>query len=280
MKKERTIWLALLGVLAVTGLARAGEWKLVWADEFDKPGQPDPAKWTYEEGFIRNRELQYYTRARSENARIEAGMLVIESRREKFANPGYQPGAQGNPRRAREFAEYTSASLTTRGLASWLYGRVEVRAKLPGGRGVWPAIWMLGTNRNAGWPACGEIDIMEFVGFEPDKIHGTIHTGKYNHVKKTQKGATVEVKAPCDDFHIYAIEWSADKIDFFVDDQKYFSFANEHTGHDAWPFDQSQYLILNTAIGGDWGGAKGIDPGIFPQKYYIDYVRIYQKAGE
>ena len=277
MNTKRKIELATRLLLALPSLAQAAEWKLVWADEFDKPGAPDPAKWTNEVGFVRNRELQYYTRRRPENARVENGVLVIEARREKFANPSYQPGAQGSPRRSREFAEYTSASLTTRGLPSWLHGRVEVRAKIPRGRGMWPAIWMLGANRNAGWPACGEIDIMEFVGFDPNTIHGTVHTAKYNHLKKTQRGSTVRVQAPYEDFHVYAIEWSADKIDFFVDDKQYFSFPNEKTGREAWPFDQPQYLILNSAVGGDWGGAKGIDPDIFPQPYLIDYVRIYQK---
>lgn len=270
----------LTGLMVAGSLASAAEWKLVWADEFDKPGLPDPAKWTYEEGFIRNREAQFYTCGRAENARVENGVLVIEARREKFLNPNYRPGAQSDWKRASEFADYTSASLTTRGIAAWRYGRIEVRAKLPGGRGMWPAIWMLGADRSAGWPACGEIDIMEFVGYEPETIHGTVHTAKYNHVKKTQKGARLQVKAPDKDFHVYAIEWSAERIDFFVDGKKYFTFANEHSGSDAWPFDKPHYLILNTAVGGSWGGAKGIDSSIFPTRFYIDYVRVYEKASE
>ena len=273
---KQILWLAGW-MLCGTGVAQSAEWQLAWADEFDKAGLPDPAKWTYEEGFVRNNELQYYTRARSENARVEDGCLVIEARREKFPNPRYRPGNTNTNRPSgREFADYTSASLTTRGLTNWLYGRIEVRAKIPGGRGMWPAIWMLGANRSAGWPACGEIDIMEFVGYQPDTIHGTVHTGKYNHVKQTQKGAQVEVKAPFADFHLYAIEWDAEKIAFLVDGKKYFSFANEHTGREAWPFDQPHYLILNTAVGGAWGGQKGVDPAIFPTQFLIDYVRVYQ----
>ena len=229
-----------------------------------------------EQGFLRNRERQYYTRARSENARVENSLLIIESRREKFPNAAYRAGARDG-KRSPEFADYTSASLTTRGLQSWRYGRIEVRAKLPGGRGMWPAIWMLGERRGVGWPACGEIDIMEFVGHEPDLIHGTVHTAKYNHVKGTQKGSQLRVPSPEKDFHVYAIEWDAAKIDFFVDGQKYFTFANEHTGEDAWPFDHPHYLILNSAIGGAWGGARGIDDSIFPARFYIDYVRVYQK---
>ena len=265
-------------VLLGAGAARAAGYELVWADEFDKPGLPDPAKWTYEEGFVRNNELQYYTRARTENARVENGCLVIEARRESFPNPKYKPAAGGKGASGREAAEYTSASLTTRGVTDWRYGRIEVRAKIPGGRGMWPAIWMLGRNRTAGWPACGEIDIMEFVGHEPNTIHGTVHTGKYNHVKKTQKGARVEVKAPYEDFHVYSVEWDENQIDFLVDGKKYFSFANEHSGTDAWPFDAPHYLILNTAVGGAWGGQKGVDTAIFPTRFVIDYVRVYQKT--
>jgi beta-glucanase (GH16 family) len=277
MKKPAFAWLFLgLVLLPFSEFARAEQWKLIWCDEFDGEGAPDGSKWTYEEGFRRNEELQFYTR-RHENVRVEGGMLVIESRRERYPNPAFQAADSPDWRKSREYAEYTSASVTTRGIAAWRYGRVEVRAKLPGGRGMWPAIWMLGNDRSAGWPACGEIDIMEYVGFEPDTIHGTVHTASYNHVKGTQKGSTIRASEPDQQFHVYAIEWDSDKIDFFVDDQKYFTFKNEKTGKDVWPFDQPHYLILNAAIGGSWGGAKGIDEKIFPTRYEIDYVRIYQK---
>jgi beta-glucanase (GH16 family) len=259
----------------------AGSWKLVWSDEFDQPGLPDPAKWDYETGFIRNNEQQYYTRERPENARVENGMLVLEARKEQFKNPGYDPEAKehGNSRRSREFASYTSASLTTRGKAAWTYGRVEVRAKLPAGRGVWPAIWMLGSNlREVGWPRCGEIDIMEFVGHEPGVIHANIHTAQYNHIRKNGKGSEIKIPDASEAFHVYALEWDKDHLDFFVDDHKYFTYQNEGSGVEAWPYDKEQYLILNLAIGGEWGGAKGIDESLFPQRYYIDYVRVYQKA--
>ena len=160
--------------------AWSADWKLVWSDEFEKPGLPDAAKWANEIGFVRNNEAQFYTRARLENARVEKGMLVIEARKERFKNPEFQAGAgEGKRARNREFADYTSASVTTRDKASWRYGRIEVRAKLPKGRGTWPAIWMVGTNnRQVGWPACGEIDIMEFVGHEPGVVHANIHTTK------------------------------------------------------------------------------------------------------
>jgi beta-glucanase (GH16 family) len=229
----------------------------IWQDEFDAPGLPDPARWDYEDGFVRNKEQQFYTRNRRENARVENGALVIEARREAY---------QG--------ARYTSASLTSR--ANWTYGRIEVRAKLPKGRGTWPAIWTLGTNiREVGWPTCGEIDIMEHVGFDPGRIHANIHTMAYNHVRRTNKGNSVLVAKPDQAFHVYSVAWTATEIQMFVDGQKYFTFAKEAGGDAVWPFDKPQYLILNLAIGGSWGGQKGIDDAAFPAQYVIDYVRVY-----
>jgi len=272
----------LIGALLAVSTAMtagAGEWKLVWSDEFDKVGLPDPARWGYETGFIRNNEQQLYTRARRENARVENGMLIIEARKEKYKNPSSGSAAKVVVgKRRREYVDYTSASLTTHGKAAWTYGRIEVRDKITSGRGTWPAIWTLGTNiGKVGWPTCGEIDIMEFVGFEPGVVHANIHTQKYNHVMKSGKGDRISVADASDAFHIYAIEWDAQKIDFLVDSRKYFTFRNEGTGPAVWPYDKDQFLILNVAIGGDWGGRKGIDDGIFPQRCYIDYVRVYQK---
>ena len=273
----KRFFLACLLILAACSCF-AGGWKLVWSDEFNKPGLPDPTKWTYETGFIRNREAQFYT-SRPRNARVENGMLVIEARKERFKNPEYNPAAPGNDwKHSREFADYTSASLITKKRASWAYGRIEVRAKLPSGRGVWPAIWMLGTNEDSvGWPACGEIDLMEMVGFRPDMVYGHIHTTESITTKKVNDGTGIKIPGASDDFHVYAIEWDADHIDFFVDNQKYYTYLNPKTGEAAWPFDKGQYLILNLAIGGAWGGQKGIDDTIFPQRFYIDYVRVYQK---
>jgi beta-glucanase (GH16 family) len=263
---------------AAVPLAAEEKWKLVWSDEFDYTGLPDPRRWTNEVGFIRNRELQYYTADREKNARVENGRLIIEAHQERLPNPGHNPGS--TDWRRVEFAEYTAASLTTQGLGEWRCGRVEVRAKLPQGRGVWPAIWMLGANRSqVGWPRCGEIDIMEYVGFNPHVIHANIHTGKYNHVRGTGKGNQIRVEAPYDRFHIYAVEWHPDRLDFFVDEKKYFTYSREpDAGEDAWPFDQPFYLILNLAIGGAWGGQQGIDEKIFPQRFEIDYVRVFQES--
>jgi beta-glucanase (GH16 family) len=264
--------IAILLLFSTGASAQDREWKLVWSDEFDKPGLPDSTKWSYETGFLRNHERQYYTRDRVENARVEDGMLIIEARKEKY------PIAGSAESKAAGDAEYTSASLTTSGKAAWTYGRIEVRAKVPPGRGTWPAIWTLGTNiEKVDWPECGELDIMEHVGFDPGVVHANIHTKKYNHVIKTNKGNKIAVADATAQFHVYALEWDSHKIDFFVDDRKYFTFDNDGTGVDAWPFDKEQYLKLNLAIGGDWGGQKGIDDASFPQRYYIDYVRVYQK---
>jgi beta-glucanase (GH16 family) len=237
-----------------------GAWTLAWADEFDAAGAPDAGTWDYEEGFLRNDEKQWYTRDRRENARVEGGSLVIEARKEAF-----------------ERGQYTSASLVTRHRRSFLYGRLEVRAKLPRGRGMWPAIWMLGASIDGvGWPRCGEIDVMEHVGFVPGRVHATVHTDAYNHVKGTQKGAQVDLGDLYDTFHVYAVEWRPERIDFQVDGRPYFSFAKEPGGDAVWPFDREHYLILNVAVGGSWGGQQGIDDAVFPQRMTVDYVRYYR----
>src|SRR5262245_20987198 len=257
--KDSRCHLPLLLLSLSIELAGAAEWKLVWSDEFDNPGSPDPAKWNYETGFIRNNEAQYYTRNRPENARVEDGCLILEARQEKFKNPDFDPKSKGKggPRRAREYADYTSASLTTEEKASWTYGRIEVRAKLPSGRGTWPAIWTLGTKGgNPGWPACGELDIMELVGHEPGTVHANIHTRKYNHVQRTGKGSKIAVPDASTAFNLCSLEWSTNRLDFFVDSGKDFTFENEGTGDDAWPYDHDQFLILNLALGGAWGGAQ------------------------
>jgi beta-glucanase (GH16 family) len=238
------------------------QWDLVWEDNFDVAGLPNSKIWSYEEGYVRNNEAQYYTKERSENARVEDGKLIIEARNDNWNSH-----------------KITAASINTNGKKSILYGRIEVKAKLPTGVGTWPAIWMLGDamKKGTGWPACGEIDIMENVGYDPDVIHANIHTKAYNHVKNTNKGNKITIAKPYNDFHVYAVEWFEDHMDFFVDDQKYFTFPNEKTGNDVWPFDKPHYLLINLAIGGGWGGQEGVDDKIFPQKYYIDYVKIFKQ---
>ncbi len=244
-------------------IAASKEWKLIWSDEFDYKGLPDETKWGYDVGGNGwgNDELEFYTKKRLENARVENGNLIIEARKENW-----------------EDKKYTSARLVTKGKADWKYGKIEVRAKLPKGVGTWPAIWMLGSTTPLKWPDDGEIDIMEHVGFDPGAIHASVHCKKYNHVIHTQKTAITDVPDFSDAFHLYTVEWDESSISIFVDDNKYFTFTNEHSGYDAWPFDQPMHLLLNVAVGGFWGGQKGIDDSIFPQQMLVDYVRVYQKG--
>ncbi|GMV65353.1 MAG: hypothetical protein AMXMBFR75_11540 [Candidatus Hinthialibacteria bacterium] len=253
--------------------ALSTEWKLIWSDEFDSGQMPDPTKWDYEEGFVRNFEMQYYTRARKENARIEDGMLVIEGRKEDHPNPQFKEGSK-LWNEEREKAHYTSASINSRQRMNVQYGRIEVRARLPQGRGVWPAIWMLGEKFPENpWPGCGEIDIMEFVGHDPSHIHGTVHFPKDG--AHAYNGGKIETASPCADFHLYSIEWDADKIAFFFDQICYHTFNIDEAGAgESNPFRRPFYLLINLALGGSWGGE--IDDSIFPQKYLIDYVRVYQ----
>jgi len=230
-------------------------WKLVWSDEFNYKGQPDPAKWGYEQGYVRNREPQFYTEARLENARVDGHNLVIEFRKDNF---------QGHP--------YTSASLTTRGKASWTYGRIEVKAQLPSGKGIWQAIWPLGNT--GGWPAGGEIDIMEHWASTPNVVAVHIHTASERSGPRRQNPAkSLKLDDIYHTFHVYAVEWYPDHMDFLVDDNKYFTFKKDDSlGELQWPFDKPQYLILNIAA-----ESSGVDDTILPQTMKVEYVRVYQK---
>jgi len=273
MKSSRLI--AIIAALLPL-VSSASDWKLVWSDEFDRPGLPDPEKWGYETGFVRNEEAQLYLANRKENTRVEGGQLIIEARKEKFTNPSYDAASFRNN---KQTCEYTSGSLTTKDKHSWTYGRFEIRANLPTGRGTWPAIFTFGINKPlVRWPDCGEIDILEYVGFEPGLVHANVHTGKFNHTKKTGRGSMIKIDDAETAFHVYAMEWTPERMDFFVDDQKYFTCENDKGGDASWPFDKPQYLIINLAIGGAWGGTQGIDDAALPTRFEIDYVRIYQKA--
>lgn len=253
--------LCLLLLISVSASAQQKNWELVWSDEFDYAGLPDSTKWTAETGGNGwgNNELQYYTAGRKENARVENGLLTIEARKENWKGKSY-----------------TSARLITKNKGDWQYGKIEVKAKLPKGRGTWPAIWMLGSVPNLRWPDDGEIDIMEHVGFNQGFIHGSIHCKKYYHVINTQKTDTIELKDCSENFHVYSVEWNKESVKIAVDGNVFFTFTNEHTGYDAWPFDNKMFLLLNIAVGGNWGGQKGVDEKIWPQKMEIDYVRVYQ----
>jgi beta-glucanase (GH16 family) len=280
--KRLLITTCMLVVFA--SFTQAGEWKLVWSDEFDYMGLPEETKWNYEEGFIRNREMQYYTRAREQNVRVENGVLVIEGLKEAFENPKYKAGSQ-KWNEQRQVARYTSGSINTLGKAGFRYGRIEVRARMPQGKGMWPAIWMMGTNRtHVGWPRCGEIDIMEYVGKDPHTIHANNHFAnpgiKDKAVHKSAGGGKITIQEPYKDFHLYAIEWDEQQIKFFVDDQQYSRLNIDVAGKGPDnPFRKEHYLLLNLALGGSWGGE--IDDQALPQRYEIDYVRVFkQKSGQ
>lgn len=236
-------------------------YQLIWSDEFNYTGAPLSADWDYDlgGGGWGNNELQTYTNSRV-NSKVENGKLIISALK-----------SGGN---------WTSARLVTRGKHDILYGRVEVRAKLPVGKGTWPAIWMLSTDwQYGGWPKSGEIDIMEHVGYDPGKVHGTVHTESFNHSIGTQVGKSTMVPDFSTAFHTYTMEWTADKIDLYVDDLKYFTFTNDKTGnYKTWPFDKRFHLLLNIAIGGNWGGAQGIDPNLTQATMEIEYVRLYSKT--
>ena len=247
--------------MPVIGTAQDECYQLVWSDEFDYEGAPDPEKWDYDLGGHGwgNGELQNYTNRR-ENSNVANGILTITALKEEYGSNSY-----------------TSARLITKNKGDWKYGKVEVMAKVPAGRGTWSAIWMLPTDwEYGGWPESGEIDIMEHVGYDATRIFGTVHTEAYNHSLGTQKGSSRIVSTAETEFHLYSIEWFQDRIEFYIDDIRYFTFNNENKTYKEWPFDKRFHLLLNIAIGGSWGGAQGIDNTIFPTSMEIDYVRVYQ----
>ena len=259
-------------ILACSFTLCADEYKkLVWNDEFNYEGLPDNEKWGYEQGYVRNREKQLYVPFSVENSRVQDGNLIIEAQKETINISTFFRGL------FEKRPAYTSASITTRNLWHWTYGRIEVRAKLPQGTGVWPAIWLLGIDKqHRGWPAKGEIDIMEYVGYKKNKVHVALHTKMRNHQNKKAVNKEFEISNLANNYYTYAVEKYPDEIKFFIDDELLFSYEKENDNFDSWPFDEPMYLIINLAIGGSWGGKYGIDDTIFPQKFLIDYVRVYQ----
>ncbi len=243
------------------------EWQPVWADEFDGT-QLDTSKWTYDVGDWGwgNNELQYYTRNRTENVRIADGNLIIEARKND----------QG--------ARWTSGRLTTRGKVSFLYGKIEFRAKVPREKGNWAAGWTLGDTYvdEKSWPYCGEIDILESVGYEVDNetgngiAHATVHTPAYYFKIGNQISSTKDVENIAGEFHTYAVEWTPAEVRGFVDGEEYYLY--DKTANDKeWPFNNPQNIILNLAMGGGWGGAQGMDPNVTSQEFIVDYVRVYER---
>jgi beta-glucanase (GH16 family) len=234
-------------------------WNSVWHDEFDG-AELDRSNWTFDIGGNGwgNAEWEAYT-DKPENVRVEDGMLVITA----IEDPSLPAGRP-----------YSSARIKTQGLHSWKYGRIEARIKLPYGQGIWPAFWMLGDN-NKGWPASGEIDILEHIGKEPNTIHGTVHAPGYFG----GSGVTASFEVPegtlKNDFHVYAIEWEENEIRWYFDDQEYFKLTPADVP-DAWIFDHEFFIIMNLAVGGRWPGYPD-DTTVFPQQMLVDYVRVYQR---
>ena len=244
------------------------KYELVWSDEFDYNGLPDSTKWSYDTvgnswGWG-NRELQYYTVGKMENAEVSKGTLKIKAQKQSCKN-----------------FSYTSARLITKYKGDWLYGKFEIRAKLPDGRGLWPAIWMLPTDwEYGGWPQSGEIDIMENVGFDPDTIVSSIHTASFNHKMGTQRNNKIAIPDNRSKFHIYAVKWDESTITCMIDNKVYFTYNKPSDNPNEWPFDKRFHLLLNIAVGGDWGGLFGIDDTAFPARMEVDYVRVYQKKDQ
>ena len=260
---------ALAQDAAERGHAPAG-YALVFNDEFDTDGLPDPAKWDYDthrnkDGWY-NEEAQYYARERTKNARVAGGVLIIEAHEESLNKRDF-PDYGGQ--------KYTSARLITKGKAAWTYGFYEIRAKLPCGVGTWPAIWMLPEKDGFQWPDDGEIDIMEHVGFVPGEINQTVHTKAQNHILGTHDLVKTDVPTACDQMHRYQLLWTPEYMVMSVDNAPRFGLVNDGTAA-IWPFDKPMHLLLNIAVGGVWGGEKGISADAFPAAMEVDYVRVYQ----
>ncbi len=243
-------------------------WNIVWQDEFDKDSL-DLTKWSREIGGHGwgNNELQFYTDSDS-NSYVENGNLILKAQ--------VVPQGIGSSKGLRY---YSSARLRTYGKGDWKYGRIEVKAKVASGQGIWPAIWMLPTDwLFGGWPSSGEIDIMEHVGYDLGVVHGSVHTEAYNHKINTQRSSARKIANVDTEFHVYSIIWDKDKISFFIDDVQYFLFENDQQGnYKTWPFDQRFHLLINIAVGGDWPGNPDNSTN-FPRKMLVDYVRVYEKS--
>ena len=259
--------LALLTTACITRKP-VDDYQLVWSDEFDYSGLPDAGKWLYDtEGnpyAWGNSEAQFYTEGRIENARVKNGVLSIIAIRELWKDK-----------------EYTSARLVSN--ADWKYGRIEVRAKIPKARGTWSAIWMMPAGwsfTDGNWPDVGEFDIMEHVGHDLGVIHASAHSKDYQWQNGSQQTATIHINDATEVFHSYTWEWGPDLVQAFVDDSLYFEYENEGLGVSKWPYDKPFYLILNVAVGGEWGRIKGIDAEAFPQVMEVDYVRVFQKKNQ
>jgi beta-glucanase (GH16 family) len=254
---KTTILVAILLLSFSFSCAQETKRKLVWEENFEGK-KLDETVWNYELGNgcpsicgWGNNERQVYTKI---NHKLKKGKLTITAKKEKET--------------------YTSTRITSAGKKEFQYGRIEARAKLPVGEGIWPAFWMLGSNiNNVGWPKCGEIDILEYVGKNPHLVYTSLHT-QDSHGETINSKKIVFPKIE-EGFHIFAVDWTKDKMDFFVDDKLVYTFQPEVKNENTWPFNQPFYIIINMAIGGNFGGPE-VDDSIFPQEYVLDYVKVYQ----
>lgn len=282
--KSQTLVVCLMALLMPVVLYAQNEWRLVWSEEFDTDGSYNSEVWEPEQGFVRNHEAQWY---QGENARQENGCLIIEARREHRENPLFKQEGRRDWRSNREFIDYTSASLTTRRSFSFLYGRLEVRAKIPTNGGAWPAIWLLG--KDMPWPSCGEIDVMEYYRINNvPHILANVAWGNDQPYNATWNSKRIPFshftnKDPqwAEKFHIWRMDWTSESIRIYLDgellnDVSLSQTVNGSIGQHVNPFMRPQYLLLNLAIGGDNGGT--IDDAAMPMRYEIDYVRVYQPA--
>lgn len=271
MRRSFILWALGVVFASVSGAQSSDEWKLVWSDEFDRDGRPDPKKWNYETGFVRNEEFQLY---QPENAWCENGLLIIEGRRERRKNPYFEAGSQ-DWTTSREYADYTSASLTTKGIMEWRYGRFEMRARIDTRLGLWPAFWALGVDGS--WPNNGEIDVMEYYG--GTLLANLIWAGQEGTSSFTKRKpiASFADSGWASKFHVWRMDWDENRIVISVDGEVLNeSDLNQASNPDGTNgFRQAHSIILNLAIGGTTGG----DPSAseFPARFEVDYVRIYQK---
>ncbi len=252
----------MLAPIVAMAVVSLGQHKLVFDQDFSKIKSIDEAVWKFDDGPVYNDEKQKYTDKAAKNAWIQDGKLIIEARKD----------ASG---------KITSARLTSR--ESWKFGTFEIVAKMPVGKGTWPAIWFLNDRLRStdhgsqlNWPECGEIDLMEFVGYDPSGFHFSLHSGDYNWMRKEQRTKSLELKDAVPSFHTFRMDWKKDSVTMSMDGKTAYSVTDTEHTFGSWPFNDHFYMILNLAIGGTWGGKQGIDDSIFPARFEIKSVKVWQ----
>lgn len=264
IKKIKYMLTGIIASLAMTSYAQEQQFESTptWSEEFNYEGRPDSLKWEFDYGTGQhgwgNNELQYYVNT-AQNIMVSNGTLKIHAIHE-----------------ATNGMAYSSSKIKTLGKNGFKYGRIEVSAKVPPQVGTWPAVWMMPVHSTyGGWPRSGEIDIIEHVGYDPKQLHITVHTLDYNGMNNNQKGSNTYVEKAISEFNTYRIDWTEEGITGYINDKKVYEYPNTGKGYTSWPFDQEFYLIVNLAVGGDWGGRKGVENETFPATFEVDYIRYY-----